>query len=255
MGVLSLIVADSVTTARLTNAVGKAFRVVSHDGWRDFQSSLEAVMPAAVIVDIDHPSGPDSVGHLMNASRAGGFGVVVCSSFEGRELALYELGVAGVGGFILSSEAANRAVVRSNIERAVSLSVAERLAADLPAWIPPLGRTALRWSVQHATESPSVAKLAVEVGHSAGSLRKTLLRRGLPSPKRTLMWGRLFFAARELARSTPSVESLAHRLGYASRSGLTRMMKRELGAPPRVLRGRDVWQRAVSTYLAELKSA
>ncbi len=255
MGVLSLIVADSVTSSRLTNAVGKAFRIVSHDGWSDFERSLESVRPAAVIVDIDHPGGPRSIEQLVAASRAGGFGVVVCSAFEGREHALYDLGAAGVGGVIMASEAANRTAVRVSVERAVSLSVAEGLVAELPSWVPCLGRLALRWSVHHATERPTVAKLASEIGHSAVSLRKTLLHEGLPSPKRTLMWGRLFFAARELARSTPSVEGLAHRLGYASRSGLTRMMTRELGVPPRVLRRRDAWQHALTTYLAELRSA
>ena len=242
MGVLSLVVADPVASARLTNALSQSYRLVFHDSWSDFERRRRSLRPHALIVDVHHPAGPGTLDHLIDVARDGGFGVVICSSFEGREDRLLALGAAGVGGVILPLEAHKRGQVRSEVERAVARAVADEAMAALPATIPASARTALRWAIRHATEGASVTGLAAEIGVSPDSLRRVFQRAGTPSPKRTLMWGRLFFAARELAWSAkPSVERLAIRLGYASRSGLTRMMSRELGAPPRVLRRRDVW--------------
>lgn len=252
MGVLSLVVADPVASARLTNALSQSYDLVLHDSWFDFERQRRSLDSRAVIVDIHHPAGPRSVDHLMDVSRDGAFGVVICSSFDGEEDHFLALGAAGVGGILLPREIHNRAQVRGEVERAIARAVADEAVSVLPPRIPHSARTALGWSIRNATDGASVDGLAAEMGCSPGSLRKSFQRDGLPSPKRTLMWGRLLFAARELARGNPSVESLAHRLGYASRSGLTRMMSRELGAPPRVLRRGDVWQEAVAAYTGEL---
>jgi len=251
MGVLSLVVADPVASARLTNALSQSYRLVFHDSWSDFEGRRRSLDPHAVIVDILDPAGPHTIDHLMDVSRDGGFGVVICSSFDGKEDRFLALGAAGVGGIILPREIHDRAQVRGEVERAIARAVSDDAVAVLPSGIPAMARSALRWSIRHATEGASVAGLAAELGCSPGALRRSFQQAGLPSAKRTLMWGRLFFAARELARGTPSVERLAHRLGYASRSGLTRMMSRELGAPPRVLRRRDVWREAVDAYARE----
>ena len=252
MGVLSIVVPDALVRARLARSLRPAYRLVFHDGWKQFERALMEVEPVATVVDLFHPQGPRSEARLMAAARECGFGVVICSSFIGREDRLYALGVAGIGSVILEAEAGRRSVVRSAVEKAIARSIADGAAAALADSVPEEARTTLHWAVLHATEEPGVKALAAETGCSPESLRDGHRALGLPPPKRFLLWGRLLFAARSLARADASIETLAHRLGYASRSGLTRMMTRELGAPPRALRRQDVWGQAIAVLTREL---
>ena len=252
MGALSILVADPVAAARLGVAMGQGTQVASHDSWLDFMERVSELKPDALILDPLHPEGPNELGVALEAAGTHGFGVVVCTTGDQRVRELYDLGASGVGGVIMCPETANRAMVRKEVERAISAATTSEVLALLPDTMSPLARATIRWSIRNATEGASVAGLSHELGWSRETARKRLRDVGLPSPKRILMWGRLFFAAQHLSRSNQSIEKLAHRLGYASRSSLTRMVARELGAPPMALTGDRALRRAVRRFRREV---
>src|SRR5690606_25847301 len=106
------------------------------------------------------------------------------------------------------------------------------VTAALDGQLHPLGMECLRWSVEHADEAPGAGALADALALTPAALARELGERGLPSPARFLMWGRLFRAARMLESPERSVETTAYQLGYSSASALGRALRRETGHSP-----------------------
>ncbi|MBW3536123.1 MAG: AraC family transcriptional regulator, partial [Gemmatimonadetes bacterium] len=122
--------------------------------------------------------------------------------------------------------------IRREVERALARALAVRVTETLEGRLSELGRDALRWSIIHATESPTVEDLAMAIGRTPAAFARDLRERHLPPPRRILLWGRLFQGAHLMTRGDRSVEAVALRLGYSSRTALSRAFRRETGLPP-----------------------
>lgn len=76
---------------------------------------------------------------------------------------------------------------------------------------------------------PTSLALARSIGIASSTLVTRFLRRGLPSPKRYLMFARLVHVANALEDTGVSLGRVANDLGYSTQHALYRVVRRELG--------------------------
>lgn len=252
MGPLSLVVSDPVTHKRLTDALSERYRLVAHESWREFLDRSQSLRPLAVIVDPYTANGPPTIGAVTEAASEGEFGIVVCADFRGRSQDLYTLGLAGVRSVLMAPEVGTRAEVADAVERAIALSVANSVVSRLEDHAPPLALDAIHWAVGNATAGMTAGDLARALSATPKALGRLLRQNKLPPARRTLLWGRLFYAAWSLSRGTDSIEELALKLGYSTRSGLTKALNAAVGAPPSELAAGDARAPVLEAYLHEI---
>jgi len=233
--------------------VSGRFRVVPYATWADLRAAAPARRPDVLIVDLYHPKGPGSVSVLLETTKALACGLVVCSDFTGRESDLLVLGLEGVSSVLMVTQLGTRPQIALTIERAIAQAIAKDIVGPLEGKAPELALRTLEWAVGNASAGADAEGLArsLEVS-SPKALANQLRQEGLPPVRRTLLWGRLIYAARQLERGADSVEAIAHRLGYASRSGLTKAISDTLGTPPTQLLCIGGSGSVVKAYLQEV---
>ncbi|MSR36418.1 MAG: AraC family transcriptional regulator [Gemmatimonadetes bacterium] len=226
-------------SARLAAALADQHELIECNGLEQF---WEVVMSSPVdgcVIDIYHPSTPLTLNDLQRLRRlVPPLAIVVYADFQDRELDLFELGRLKIDGAILTGATDRAEETRRAVAGALAAAGALGVMASLEGQLHPLGMECLRWSIEHADESPTVAQLAEALGLSTPVLTRELRQRRLPPPARLLMWGRLFRAARVLSDPERIVEEVAFKLGYSSASALGRALHRETGLPPTELHGR-----------------
>lgn len=252
MGAISIVVSDPLVLQRLTEALSDRFRLVVHDGWWDFQERAAVVRPLAIVIDPYSPSGPPTIRDAVQAAQEGEFGIVACADFQGRSSDLFALGLAGVRSVLLAPDYGSRQAIQQAVDRAIAMSVANAVVSRLRDQAPQLALDAIHWAVGHATEGMTAEDLARGLAATPKALGNQLRQHKLPPARRTMLWGRLFYAAWALARDTESIEELAIRLGYSTRSGLTRALSDAVGAPPSELAAGDARAPVVEAYLHEI---
>src|SRR4051812_15394685 len=145
------------------------------------------------VVDIDHRSSALSLNDLQRLRRrVPPLAIVVAGNFESRELDLFELGRLKIDGVILSGSADPVNETRRAVAAALGAAGALGVTAALTGQVHPLGLESLRWAIEHAEETPTVAQLAEALALSPPVLTRELRQRQLPTPARLLLWGRLF---------------------------------------------------------------
>lgn len=238
MARLAVLEPDARVSARLVAALAEQHELIE---CKDLQQFWEVVMSTPVdgcIVDIYHPASRLSLNDLQRLRRrVPPLAIVVSADFENRELDLFKLGRLKIDGVILAGAADPLHEARRAVAGALAAASALGVTAALTGQVHPLGLESLRWSIEHAETSPTVAQLAEALALSPAVLTRELRERRLPTPARLLLWGRLFRAARMLGDPELSVEDIAYRLGYSSASALGRALQRETGFAPTALRG------------------
>ena len=237
-------------SARLLAALADQHELIDCGSVEQFWEVVMSTSVDGCVVDIDHPSSALSLNDLQRLRRrVPPIAIVVAGSFENRELDLFELGRLKIDGVILTDGPDPVHEARRAVAGALAAAGASGVTAALTGQVHPLGLESLRWSIEHAEETPSVAQLAEALALSLPVLTRELRQRRLPTPARLLLWGRLFRAARMLSDPELSVEDIAYRLGYSSASALGRALQRETGLPPSELRGRGAIPCALEGFL------
>jgi AraC-like DNA-binding protein len=255
MGVISIVVSDLLVLQRLTEALSDRFRLVVHEGWGDFQERAAVLRPLAIVIDPYSPSGPPTIRDAVQAAQEGEFGIVACADFQGRSSDLYALGLAGVRSVLLAPHYGSRQAIQQAVDRAIAMSVANAVVSRLSDQAPQLALDAIHWAVGHATDGMTAEDLARGLAATPKALGNQLRKNKLPPARRTLLWGRLFYAAWALSRDTESIEELAIRLGYSTRSGLTKALSEAVGVSPTALAAGDARAPVVQAYLHEIDVA
>ncbi len=255
MGTLSIVVSDRSVRHRLAEALGNRFRLVNHEGWRDFEERVRSIRPRVVIVDPYSASGPPTIECVLAVADHSEVGIVVCADFSGRAADLYAVGLAGIPSYLKAPELGSRQEIEQAVERAIATSVAKAVVARLQDRAPPLALNTLRWAVGHATQDTTAEDLARALSASPKSLGNQLRKNKLPPVRRTMLWGRLLYAAWSLHEGDENIEALARRLGYSTRSGLTKALSEAVGAPPSQLAVGDPRTPVLDAYLNEIYAA
>ncbi|MSR36965.1 MAG: AraC family transcriptional regulator [Gemmatimonadetes bacterium] len=239
MARLAVLEPDARLAARLGAALADHHELIE---CHDLEELWNVVMNRPVdgcVLDIYHPTHPVSLLDLQRLRRRmPPLAIIVYADFEDRELDLFELGRLKIDGAILTGATDHASETRRSVSGALAAASALGVVAALDGQLHPLAMECLRWSIEHAEESPSVEQLADGLALTPAILARELHDRRLPSPARLLLWGRLFRAARLLANPVRSVEDTAFRLGYSSAPALGRALRRETGFAPNALRRR-----------------
>ena len=239
MARLAVLEPDARRTARLSAALAEHHELIE---CRDLEQFRDVVMARPVdgcVVDIYHPLHPLSLSDLRRLRRrVPPVAIVVYADFRDRELDLFELGHLKVDGVIPTGATDQPAETRRAVAGALGVAGTLGVTAALGGELHPLGMECLRWAIERARDSPSVAHLAEALALTPVGLARELHDRRLPSPARILLWGRLFRAARLLSDLNLRVENVAFQLGYSSASALARALRRETGFSPTELRRR-----------------
>ena len=239
MARLAVLEPDARLAARLSAALADHHELI---GCRDLEALWDVVMNGTVdgcILDIYHPAHPVALSDLQRLRRRmPPLAIMVYADFEDHELDLFELGRLKIDGAILTGAEDHAHETRRAVAAALAAAAALGVVAALDGQLHPLGMECLRWSIEHAEESPTVTQIADGLALTPATLARELHERRLPSPARLLLWGRLFHAARLLTHPDRSVEDTAYRLGYSSAPALGRALRRETGFAPTELRKR-----------------
>ena len=248
MARLAVLEPDARLAARLAAALADHYELTE---CKDLDELWDVVMNRSVdgcVLDIYHPTHPVTLLDLQRLRRRmPPLAIIVYADFEDRELDVFELGRLKIDGAIRSG--ANAAETRRAVAGALAAAAALGVVGALDGQIHPLGIECLRWSIEHAEESPTVEKLAEGLAVTPAVLARELHDLRQPSPARLVLWGRLFRAARLLASSEMSVEDVAFRLGYSSAPALGRALRRETGFTPTELRGRGALASALDGFV------
>lgn len=228
-----------MSAAQVVSALGGAHDLAVCTDWDGLWSELRSRPVDGCVVDVYCPDRPAGMRELQRLrKRRPTLAVVVFSDFRGREMDLFTLGRLKVDGVILAGRNQGVGTTRAAVEEALSTSVATRVVDAMEGRLPALAIRCLRWSIERAHEAPRPRDLAEALSISHRTLPKQLRRAGLPSPRRLLLWGRLFRAAHYLAEPGACLEQVAYSLGYSSGNTLTRALRRETGHPASELRKR-----------------
>lgn len=233
MPVLAAFLPDPVSRARLHDALGTPYEIVSVRDWTHLWDVVHRRTVDACVVDVYRDVEGEGWRELRRLRRRHPpFALVVYSDFAGRELDLFELGCQGVDGVILAGAGDTRSTVRDAVGQALGCVLGQRIADAVDGRLPRLGRDTLRWSIEHAHRTPDPDALAAGLSMSRPRLARRLRGLELPAPGHMLRWGRIFRGAAMLDSDGRTVESVAWVLGYSSGASLARAFRRETGLPP-----------------------
>lgn len=233
MALLATLQYDPTADARLRTALASAHDLLPTADWTVLWDVIHNRPVEGCIVDPYHPTEPTRLRELIRLRRREPpLAIVVYADFVGREMDLFELGHLNVDSVILAGTGDSSPLIRKSVTHALGSSVAQRVARSITGRLPPLGVDSLRWSIEYAHRAPGVTDLATGVHRHPRELAADLRDDHLPTPRRFLLWGRVFRAAYMLRNSDCTVEQAAYTLGYASGTGLARAVKRETGHPP-----------------------
>ena len=230
---LAILQRDGATRARLRSALHELHELLFLPDWEELWDVVQTGDVAGCVVDAYDDFRPVPMRELLRLRRRQpAVAIVVYSDFTDREMELFELGRHKLDGVILAGAGDTPRVIRETITHALAIAVASRVVWALGGRVPPVGLDALRWSVEHAHREPGVDELAGALAHEPRQLARCFRHEELPSPRRMLLWGRLFRAAHMLEAADRTVEEVAFSLGYASGTGLARAFRRATGEPP-----------------------
>ena len=250
MARLAVLEPDPRVVARLHAALADHHEMVTCAGLDEFWDVVMSSPVDGCIVDIYDPASLLNLTDLQRLRRRmPPLAIVVYADFQDRELDLFELGRLKIDGVILAGTPDEVAEIRRAVAGALAAASALGVMAALDGQLHPLGMECLRWSIEHAEESPTVRQLADALALTPAVLSRELHDRRLPSASRLLLWGRLFRAARLLANPERSVEDTAFRLGYSSAAALGRALRRETGCAPNELRRRGPLAAALEGFV------
>ena len=233
MAVLACLQHDPRASARLIEALGEEHVILACPGWDRLRDLLGSHRVDGCILDLER-SGRDDALRPLEEIRLGhpGLAVVVYTDFHGRELDLFLLGRLGVDGVVLAGREDDSSLIRQVVDRALASALAGWVVARLGGRLDPVGVAALRWAVEHARDTPDVARFSEAVGMSPRVLNVRLRSAGLPSAGRILLWGRLLRCAGMMRGRAATLETVAYRLGYSSASALRRAMRQQARLTP-----------------------
>ncbi len=233
MAVLACLQHDPRGTARLLEALGDEHVLLASPGWDRLRDLLSSHRVDGCILDLERCSHEDALRPLEEIRLGNpGLALVVYTDFEGRELELFLLGRLGVDGVVLAGRDDDPSLIRHVVDRALATALAGWVISRLGGRLDPVGVAALRWAVEHARDSPGVARFSEAVGMSPRALNVRLRTGGLPSAAKMLLWGRLLRCAEMMRGNGATLESVAFRLGYSSASALRRAMRQQAGLTP-----------------------
>ncbi|MGD2070757.1 MAG: AraC family transcriptional regulator [Gemmatimonadota bacterium] len=244
MPALAVLQHDATARARVRAALSDSYELLDAEHWDALWEIVHTRRIAGCVVDIYHPFRPVPVPQLVRLRRRKPpVAIVVYSDFHGRERDLFELGRHEIDGVVLAGSGDAPRTIRQTVDHALATAVASRVNWALAGRLPQVALEALRWSVENAHDAPGVPELADALGQTPRGLARELRYHDLPTPRRMLLWGRLFRAAHMLESADRTVERVAFALGYASGTALARAFRRVLGEPPsEVLRkGGTAW--------------
>lgn len=230
---IAILQPDPRAAARVAEALRATYDLRSYKTWTKFYSDAAKAPWAGCIIDIYPPDGhvpPPQLAALRR--RRPDLAIIIYSDFRDREADLFEVGREQMNAVILPGVEDSTGDIQAAVSRSLASAVSRGVAASLEGRLAPLGIAVIRWSIEHSLERPSVDELADGIGVSRSQLTKALNKRGLPTARALLLWGRLFQAARLLEGGRTTVEAVAHALGYATSSALHRAFHRNVGHPP-----------------------
>lgn len=250
MARLAVLEPDARLAARLSAALSDHHELIECGSLAELWDVVTNRTVDGCILDIYHREHPVPLADLQRLRRRmPPLALIVYADFEHRELDLFELGRLKIDGAILPGGPDHAAETRGAVDAALAAAGALGVVTALDGQLHPLGIECLRWSIEHAEESPTVAQLAEGLALTPAQLARELHDRHLPSSARFLLWRRLFWAARLLSSPDLSVECAAFRLGYSSAPALGRALRREVGMSPSGLRERGPVACAMDAFL------
>lgn len=233
MALLVILQPDPVAEARVRAALHGEHEIVTCQRWTRLWDVVHREPVDGCVVDLYAPSEPVPLREVHRLRRRQPpLAIVVYTDFSGREMDLFELGTLEIDGVIQVGAEDSPTAIRETVRCALGAAVALRVTRALSGRMPPLGLGCLRWAVENAESGPSVPDLAEAFSVSRRALARELREGDLPSPRRFLLWGRLFRAAQMLGDTDRTVEEVAYRLGYSSGAALGRAFRRQTGHPP-----------------------
>ncbi len=233
MDEIVLLPSDHRSAAALIGALDPPHRVRAVSTFAALENLLENGLPLACLVDIFDSAPPTPLDVLRQLrGRYPTLALVVATDFTGREMDLYRLGRIRVDGVIRMEENPTPRDITAVVEKAIAASLATRVVRAQGRGLPPLGREALRWAIEHAEFRPQVSELAAAMAMGPRALSREMRSLKLGSARKLLLWGRLIRASHLLERSVETVESVAFRLGYSSSGALGKALKRHVGYSP-----------------------
>jgi len=229
---LAVLQPDAVSRARLRDAVGDRHGLIEVADWVALQRVLNVEAPSGCVIDPFAVSPPVPVEKLMRL-RTGNpeMALVVFADFTGRGELVARLSPV-LDDIIVAGREDEVAFIRSVIADAFGKALARKVRLALADRIPPIEARALAWSIEYATEHPNVRDLADALGLQPSILRRRLREDSGVTPRRILVWGRMFRAAEMLAHDGRAISSTALALGYSSDATFRRAVRRDLAYPP-----------------------
>jgi len=176
--------------------------------------------------------------------------ILVYTDFQGREIDLFHLGRLGVDAVLICGRGDDPQGIRRSVDLALASSLASWVVGHLEGEMDSVGLACLRWAVENARGAPDVGGLAKSLSLTPRSLNRRLRSRGLPTPSRLLLWGRLFRAGRLLEGGSETVEQVAYHLGYSSAAALRRPLGQHVGCSPTELAARGGAAFVLEAFLA-----
>lgn len=252
MPTLAVLQSDPVARARLRRALSGIHDLVEVSGWPALRETVLSHAVEGCIVDPYTPFGPPRLRDLFDLRRhEPPTALVVYADFTGREEDLFRLGREGIDGVIPAGVGDGGHAIRETVRHALGVSAAARVRRSLDGRYDPTATAALGWAIANADRSPRVEDLADGLRTTPATLTRTLRRLGLPTPRRLLLWGRVFRATHMLRSTGRTVERVAFILGYQSGSSLARAFRRTTGLPPVETLRKGGVTRLLRTFLEE----
>ena len=233
MSEIFLLQGNQRAVVALASALQPPHRVSVFESFSQLEHRLLSRMPNACVLDAFHFSSPEPLTSLRRIRlRHPALALVVASEFGGREMDLYFLGRLKVDGVIRLEDRPSSRDILNVMDRAMAASLATSVIEGVGAGLPPLGKAAIRWTIEHAETGPQVSELAAAMAMRPRLLLREMTDLNLMSPRAFLLWGRLIRASQLLERPHETVESVAFYLGYATGGALGKALKRHVGCSP-----------------------
>lgn len=252
---IAILQPDPRAAARLADALTPTYELRSYRTWEQLYGDAPKAPWAGCIIDIYPPDDavpPWKLGALRQARPD--LAIVVYSDFTDRRHDLFEVGRHKIDAVILAGVEDSPKAIQTTLGRSLCSAAAGAVEAALEGHLAALGVAVVRWAMEHSFERPTVDELARSMGMSRSQLARELNRKGLPSPRALLLWGRLLQAARLLQGGDTTVEGVAHRLGYSTSSALHRAFHQYVGWPPGAISSRGGMAGVLQSFIDSQKA-
>ena len=236
--IVAVLVRELAARARIQDALRGYAAVRTCDQQDEMLALVSEGLAGVVVVDVRDRTGAPTIA-MVRTIREGFPSVPVvayCALTPDSSREILDLARAGVNDLILRGVDDVGVALRSVITTAQEHCGAKHVLEAIAPLVPPSVVPFLRYSLEHARQTVTVADVAAALGVHRKTLVDRLATAGLPTPSAMIGWCRLTLAAQMLEDPGRSVEQIALLLDFSSGASLRNMLKRYTGLSPREVR-------------------